>query len=71
MWEIKRVPKPLGVKISDGGFSTSRTARQAGITTLRRLLQQIKLQEARCGIPGEAPTADQRAETAHKEAESD
>jgi hypothetical protein len=40
-WEIKRRPKPLGIKLYANGFNSEKAAKLAGEKALRELLDGI------------------------------
>ena len=48
-WEIQRRPKPMGVKLHAGGFTSEFTAKLAGEKALRKLLDGITEERRRTG----------------------
>jgi len=57
-WEIRRRPKPMGIKLHAGGFKSEFRAKLAGEMALRRLLDAIAEERRRtahrCATSGEA-----------------
>jgi hypothetical protein len=47
IWEIRRRSKPLGIKLTAGGFETDRAAISAGKRALTDLLVGLSKEEAR------------------------
>jgi hypothetical protein len=45
-WEIKRRPKPLGIKLYANGFRSEKAAKLAGEKALRELLDSIARQQS-------------------------
>ena len=45
-WEIKRRPKPLGVRLCANGFRSEKAAKLAGEKALRELLDGIARQQS-------------------------
>jgi len=46
-WEIKRRPKPLGIKLYANGFKSENAAKLAGEKALRELLDGIAREESK------------------------
>jgi len=45
-WEIKRRPKPLGIKLYANGFRSEKAAKLAGEKALRKLIDGIAREQA-------------------------
>jgi hypothetical protein len=46
-WEIKRRPKPLGIKLYANGFRSEKAAKLAGEKALRELLDGLARQQSK------------------------
>jgi len=46
-WEIKRRPKPLGIKLYANGFRSEKAAKLAGEKALRKLLDSIAREQSK------------------------
>ena len=46
-WELRRLSKPMGVRISEGGFRSRMAAEFAGERALQDFLEQLAVEETR------------------------